>query len=84
MMGMCRQKSLSAPLGLLQTLEEKPVRSSQTIRLQEHRDPPTPHHFPPLHESKGPSSPCQLTAGGKRGEQGAEGWVGGGSYIEGK
>lgn len=28
--------------------------------------PPSPHHFPPPHESKSPSSPCQLTAGGKR------------------
>lgn len=39
--------------------------------------PPNPHHFPPAHESKSPSSPCHLTVG-KEGESrgGAEGWTG--------
>ncbi|CAB1438074.1 unnamed protein product [Pleuronectes platessa] len=69
----CAVANLLALCNCSKPPEERPGPTGQTIRLQEALGPPlppnpNPHHFPPRpHESKSPSSPCQLTAGGKRG-----------------
>ncbi len=71
MVEMCRHKS---PLSPRLSDRFKPQRKSlyEPARLSDSKSTgtPQPSSFPPPHESKRPSFPCQLTAEGKRGEPG--------------
>lgn len=70
----CAVRNLPSPLTSLtaQNPGGKACTNEPDYQTPRAPGPPNPHGFPPPHESKSPSSPCQLTAGGKRGEQGGQ------------